>query len=271
MKKELLKYVLALIIGSAVTLCIGYSYNWYSDQKAIMTVGEEKITKGLFQEKLAKNYSATELTTLKEESIVNQHFKKLGLTISDADRLEQAAYLKLIYPKLNASDLKGSEKLNNYIKVKKSVEKMKLVSTTDLREFLDEERRINGGTLVSLTAVNGNHDDLSKMAKKVTKQTSLSEVAKLYKVKTKQLTVFSKNNEMNMDLSKVRIHQVVHYMPSQTSTTLFQVTNIKNVDDDVFNAKRNHNTVLNVFFSRNFESMRGKLINRIAGLYPVIE
>ncbi|WP_155286342.1 hypothetical protein [Lacticaseibacillus zhaodongensis] len=148
-----------------------------------------------------------------------------------------------------------------------------MFTESTLRKFLDEEEKINGTYLVHLTVVEGEHQALTKMAKEVDNTHTLATVAKKHSIVPNQVTTFSRNNEYNIDFGNADKGQLVHYMSSDgdMKMALLQISDKENVKSSLFSIKKNRDVVTNVYFSRNYTSVRSQLVNKLITLYPVVQ
>ncbi|MGQ7689781.1 hypothetical protein ACTGUM_10260 [Streptococcus suis] len=237
--------------------------------KVVATVGDEKISQKELNESLQKSYQNTTLNELINNSLINQQFKKEKLKITEKDELEQLEYIKMMDSKKKTlTDLETKNFVDQYLKVKFLSENLGIIKDNDLKTFLDEQKKENGDKIIKIREISGSHEQLIKLEEKVNTPELFDKFITDNNLKVKNNTIFSLYNDYDIDFSDKKVGDYDHIMDGN-SMFLIVIDKVEDANSDILNLDKNKSTIINVYFSKNYNSIKVRLLNELKKLYIV--
>jgi len=249
------------------------------ENEVVASIGEKEITRNEVQDKLSGKAFNTAVDNLINSSLIDQQFQKEKGKVTEKERLEQFPYVKLAdSTKKNLSDKETSSFVDEYIKVKFLSEKYELISEDDLKGFLEEERSSFGTKVSMIKVIEGSHDKLSKLETRLNKGTKISSALKTLGLESHDEEVFSSYNEYGVDFSSMKKGEYAHHMGGSdhddhsshsTQHHLLYLEDTQDVNAKLFNMQENKDMIFNVYFSKNYNNVRIKLLNKLSNAYEI--
>ena len=270
--KHRFSMILNVVFGVLCLLFLIYIFIGIQKENAhVAIVGSKEITKKNLDEALEKNYRSTMVNELINESLIEQQFEKENFKITEKDQLEQLNYVEMIDTKKNSlTDSKTVDFVNQYLMVKLLSENLGIINDDELKNFLDEQKEYNGDKIIKVREISGSHEKLTELETKINNPESMAKFISENDLKVSKNSIFSLYNDYDTDFSKSKIGDYIHIMNEQSpDMSIVLVDKIESTDSNILNIEKNRNTITNVYYSKNYPSIKIRLLNELQKLYVI--
>jgi len=272
---EVCLLVVILILGGMILK------NYKKENQVVAKIGEEELTMKDVQKKLLGKPYDTAVDNLINSSLIHQQFIKEKGEIVDIDRILQFPYIKLAdSTKKNLSDKDTKEYVDEYLKVKFLAQKFQLITEEEIENFLEEEKQSFGTKISKIKVFEGEHNQLSEFESELEKGKQINKVAKDLDIEGENEEVFSSYNEYGIDFTEMKQGEYIHNMNDLNNShesshnhggkhQIIYLYKTQSVNKNLYNVKKNKSMILNVYFSKNYNNVRAKLLNNLMNNYDI--
>ncbi|MDX5486308.1 hypothetical protein NJE56_15205 [Bacillus pumilus] len=267
--------VVVLILGGMILK------NYKKENQVVAKIGEEELTMKDVQKKLLGKPYDTAVDNLINSSLIDQQFIKEKGEIADKDRILQFPYIKLAdSTKKNLSEKDTKEYVDEYLKVKFLAQKFQLITEEEIENFLEEEKQSFGTKISKIKVFEGEHNQLSEFESELEKGKQINKVAEDLDINGENEEVFSSYNEYGIDFTEMKQGEYKHNMNDSNIShesshnhgskhQIIYLYKTQSVNKNLYNVKKNKSMILNVYFSKNYNNIRAKLLNNLMNNYDI--
>lgn len=266
------KVFAGMLVSTVLIFLIGIYIYSINLNPIVAKVGESEINKNELTDYLYDVYEDTGINSLIEQELIDQQFKKENVPITEKEELNQLKYVQLIDQNKNSLTNKSTKfYVDQYIKVKILSSKLGIVTDDILRDFIEEQVGENGDKILEVTETIGSHSDLEKIEELVKDNQEYHSYISENNLKSETHQIFSLFNEYEYDFSYSKVGETQHFMTDTDSDkmSLVVIDSVESSKESVMNLENNREIVENVYFSKNYNNVKIKLINELRKLYVI--